>query len=410
MNRRTVLIATGLGLLFSACGGMTLHEPSNGATINTATVNVRATWTDIQGAPDFALDGVDVTNQFTINTTTEEATATLPVSPGSRTISFGANSYCSYCNPKYQRRVLTSTFTVSGPSITLAVTPTSVEVPRGGSTTVTANITRSPTVSSAVAMAVSVIPGVTVTAPSIAAAPATSSTITLNAAAGAPLGNTTATVTATGPGGMPTATRPLSVRVRPRLGNFTEVPATISSAGMTTPSPLGTHRVRTELGSAVGSNHAFAATFETMSGQRRGVAYFYQGGPGFCAGDSAGVVITNNAAAFGHSSSHVYFIAYFPRNTVIDRPAQTAGGGNSVVQPRIFFSPDCTVAIIAHGNVAGTAPYVVRAIDLVTGADFGQSIEANTITAASLAKIVFLNGQVQVEIVTDLGTRRSPIP
>jgi hypothetical protein len=188
------------------------------------------------------------------------------------------------------------------------------------------------------------------------------------------------------------------------------VAASIVGAGVTTPSPLGTHRVRTELGSAVGSNHAFAATFETTSGQRRGVAYFYQGGPGFCAGDSAGVVISNNAAAFGHSSSHVYFLVYFPSGTVIDRPAQTAGGGGSVVQPRIFFSPDCTVAVIAHGNVGGTAPYVVRAIDLVSGSDFGQSVEASTITPASLAKIVFLNSQVQVEIVTDMGTRRFPIP
>ena len=70
MIRRPVFIAIGLSLLLTACGGMTLHEPSNGATINTATVNVRATWTDIQGSPDFALDGTDVTLR-----------ATAPVSP-----------------------------------------------------------------------------------------------------------------------------------------------------------------------------------------------------------------------------------------------------------------------------------------------------------------------------------------
>lgn len=402
--------AVAFGILSAACGGMTLHSPPNGATINTGTVNVRATWTDIQGTPDFKLDGVDVTSAFTINTTAEEATAMLPVTPGSHTIEFGANSYCSYCNPRYQRRVLSSTFTVSGPSVTLTLTPATIELPRGGSATVNAAVSRSPTFTGAVTLTVTAVPGVTSTAAQIAAT-STSGAITLVAAPGAPLGTTNATVTAAGPMNTPTHTRPLAVKVGRRLGTFLEVQPGISGAGVTSPSPGGGHRVRITSGAQVGSNHSFAATFETASGQNRGVAYFYQGAAGFCAGDSAGVVLSNNASAFGHSSSHVFFIAYFPRgNIVIDRPAETAGGGNSVVQPRIFLSQDCSVAIIAHGNRAGTTPYTVRAIDLVTGSDFGQSVEANLITPATLGRIVYMNNLVQLEIATDISTVTFPIP
>ena len=411
-NRVLSSFATAVVLTSAACGGMTLHSPPNGATINTSTVSVRATWTDIQGSPDFTLDNVDVTSSFTINTTTEEATASLTVTPGTHTIRFGANSFCSYCNPKYQRRVLSSTFTVTGPpapTISLAVTPATVELPRGGSATVNAAITRSTTVTGAVTLSMSAVPGVTTTFTQ----PGTgnSGTITLTAAPGASLGTTNATVTATGPMGSPTDNDGLNVKVGPRLGAFNEVVPNISAAGVTANSPQGGHRVRITTGAAVGSNHPFAATFETSNGQNRGVAFFYQGAAGFCAGDSAGVVLTNNGNAFGQSSSHMFSIAYFPRGTpVMDRPAETAGGGNSVVQPRIFFSPDCSLAIIAHGNRAGTTPYVVSAMDLRTGSLIGQSVEANMITPATLARVLYQGGRVQMEIRTDLQTVMFPIP
>lgn len=97
--------------------------------------------------------------------------------------------------------------------------------------------------------------------------------------------------------GTPAANRALTVKVGRRNGNFAEIPAPTSVAGLTIRSPGGGFRIRTLLGSQAGSSHAFVAVIETAAGQNRGTSGFYTGGPAICAGDAAGVVLTSVRAS-----------------------------------------------------------------------------------------------------------------
>jgi hypothetical protein len=81
-------------------------------------------------------------------------------------------------------------------------------------------------------------------------------------------------------------------------------------------------------------------------------------------------------------------------------------------QPRVLFSPDCTLALVAGVNVSGPSNYEVSVQNLQTGSPpsgtCGWPIQFNT--ASALTALVKTQGmQTKVEVSVDAGTASAQV-
>jgi hypothetical protein len=139
------------------------------------------------------------------------------------------------------------------------------------------------------------------------------------------------------------------------------------------------------------------------------------GGAGFCRDNNAaqppltrGVVLTSSPS--GSNAQYGFtFVDLVGSPAVLREMYADSSKTNPVViaQPRVFFSPDCTLALVAGVNTLGPSNYVVTVQDLQTGnppaGPCGWPIQFNSNNAFS-AVVKTQGAQAQVEVTVDAGT------
>jgi len=81
---------------------------------------------------------------------------------------------------------------------------------------------------------------------------------------------------------------------------------------------------------------------------------------------------------------------------------QTPTGPFITFQPRVFFSKDCTVALIVGANKLGPSKNILRLMNLLNGQPIGTEVPFETATFSALLRN---NGSKQeIEIKVDTGT------
>jgi len=116
------------------------------------------------------------------------------------------------------------------------------------------------------------------------------------------------------------------------------------------------------------------------------------GGAGFCDNSSSravtqGVVMTGPD---GTSSQNGFTILDMtvsnppPRHVPVNMTVTTMGGQLYSFQPRIFFSPDCTIAMIADANISGILTNRIELLDLASGRSIGEVPFATNIFSATI--------------------------
>lgn len=434
---RTWLTVLACGVL-SACV-ISIDEPTEGSTVTLpsagATTKVTVTGNASYTGLKVTVDGVDSSSKM-VSKSNKRDEGDLAFSPGAHTIVASANVYCWYCTNKTSSSTQTRSFTVviaSGPgtpgggggTVGLSLQPSTVALERGKSGTTTASVTRGGGFTGDVTVTVTSLPsGVTGSALTIPAAQ-TSGTLTLNASSSAAFGQKSVSVKGTGPGGTPASSnQPLTVVVPRAAGAFIEAspaPYFNSTTGSTVNSLSGTFSADIKTGTQTGLPQPRAAVFRkgtTPVGQPVGFTLGPQsnlGGAGFCKDNTPatqptqtrGVGMTSQPV--GSNAQYGFTFLDLPGNANILR--QMVANSNKAspalfMQPRVFFSPDCTLALVAGVNTTGPSNYEVSVQDLQTGnppsGSCGWPIQFNVANAFS-ALVKLTNNQTQVEVKVDPG-------
>jgi hypothetical protein len=424
-------LALSLVALAAACTtpAYIIQQPADATTVacapptGTGPCQVRAqvAWkgVSVHPTPDLSLDGAPVVNALTVPPSGNFVEGTLPMSPGSHKIDIAG---LLSDGVSIQTYTATSAFTVSprptpvgGVAIQAPTMPPLLE--RTKSATVTVTIVRTPPFTGPVSVSFAASPpasGLTAASASIAAG-ATSAPLTFSASGVATLGNVSGTLTASGLGIM-AVPRTVSLRVGRTTGAFSEAGPTPYSSTLpsTATSVSGTYKVQIATG-APGLPQPRKATFfkgTTQLGSDIGFTLgpvSTLGGAGFCRdaqGLTPGRGVVLSGALPGFSSQNVFTFVDLDgaAHAMHEVPAdmQSSAGTPHVFQPRVYFSPDCSVAMVVGVSTLGPLKNVLHLIDLTTGSSLGSELNFDTnIYSATLTTV----GSAQrVVVVTDTGT------
>ena len=80
---------------------------------------------------------------------------------------------------------------------------------------------------------------------------------------------------------------------------------------------------------------------------------------------------------------------------------QRTGGPFISFQPRVFFSRDCTVALVAGANKLGPSNHILRVYDLKSGQPIGSEVTFDTPVFSALLRNA--GAKQEVEIKVDVG-------
>jgi hypothetical protein len=425
-------------LALSSCvkASVTVTTPSSGSTVACSTppscsVAVRVDWVggQINGPPTLALDNAAVPNALAFpGGGAKGAMGTLTMAPGSHTITAYATLTDGASIKNYSA---TSTFTVAagppggggGATVTVAVQPNALAVERGKSGTSNVTVTRTGFTGDVTITVGSLPTGVTA-APLTVPAAMTSGTLQIDVSPQASFQQANLTLTAAGPGGTPTSTAPaqLALKVPRAAGAFVEAsptPYTNGNAGAVVASASGTFAVDIKTGTQLALAEPLGAVFRkgtTQVGQPIGFSKGTQsnlGGAGFCRDTGTqptltrGVVLTSAPA--GSNAQYGFSFIDLMGNPTIVRQIEADGSKTNptvIAPPKVFFSPDCTIALVAGVNVLGPSNYAVTLRDLQTGnplaGSCGQPIQFSSANAFS-ALVRTQGTATQVEVKVDPG-------
>ena len=418
MNAIRSLAAGVVALTCAGCSSYTVRQPTSGASLPAGPVAFRIEWTGGQMKNFTAtLDGADIASQFTIGSS--NATATITLTAGSHTFATTADVY-DPLSRKDVARSSTIPFSVRPPatptpSISLTVTPSSVQALRSGSPSVT--------VAASFSGGASAPAQITATGPALTAA--ASGTITsapvplmLTVKADAPFGMSTVQIKGTA--GTASATASVSLRVLRATGAFASPSFAVTTAGQTATSPNGgaiTLLARTGMQEGLPSAYAAVfrrgtATIGNAIGYNHGAtnqpngAY---GGAGFCAAAAAGFVIAGRGPGVITPASAQYAVFFLDFSTArLSQQLDVASFRSAYYfEPRVWFSPDCSIAIAAGAHPTGPANNLAQVIDVATGAALGSFEFTATTFTASVTTLA--NGSQQVTVTAD-GQARPPMP
>ncbi len=417
MNAIRSLAAALVAFACAGCSSYTVRQPTSGASLPAGLVAFRIEWTGGQMKNFTAtLDGADVASQFTIGSS--NATATITVTAGSHTFATTADVY----DPLSRKDVARSSnipFSVTPPatptpSISLTVTPATVQTTRGGSPSVTVAASFS---GGASAPAQITATGVALTAAASGTITSTPVPLMLTVKADAPFGMSTVQIKGTA--GTASATASVSLRVLRATGAFASPSFAVTTAGQTATSPNGAITLLARTGTQEALPSAYAAVF------RRGTATIGNaigynhgatnqptgayGGAGFCAASAAGFVIAGRGPGVITPASAQYAVFFLDFLTArLSSQLDVASFRSAYYfEPRVWFSPDCSIAIAAGAHPTGPANNFAQVIDVATGAALGSfEFNATTFTAAVTT---LANGSQQVTVTAD-GQARPPIP
>jgi hypothetical protein len=422
-------VALPVAVLAAACTtpGYVIEKPMSGTTVvcspptgtGPCQVTAQVAWTgvSVHPTPDLSLDGTPVPNALSVPPNGNFVTGTLPMAPGSHKIDVAG---LLSDGASIQTYTASSTFTVSPRptpvgSVSIQVPTMPVLLERRKSAMVTVAIVRTApfagpvTVSFASSSATS---GVTATSASILAG-ATSATLTFSASGVATLGNVSGTLSAVATG-IVTATLPVSLRIGRTTGAFSEASPTPYASLPTVPSAAGTYHVDIAPG-APGLPQPFKASFfkgTTQLGNDIGFTLgpvSSLGGAGFCNDapgpvPGRGVVLSGMLPGFASQNVFTFVDLDGAAHTMHQATAdmQSSAGTPHVFQPRVYFSPDCSIAMVVGVNTLGPSKNVLRLIDLTTGSSIGSEVDLDTnIYSATLTTV---GAAQRVQVVADTGT------
>ena len=419
-----VMIAVGLG----GCA-IGIQQPANNATITLPSktkvvVTGNASYTGLK----VTVDGIDFSSQMvSMGPSSDEGN--LSLAAGTRTITASAEVYCWYCTGAKTQSTATNAFTVVGPpppqvgAVGLTLAQPTLVLERGKSAGVQVMITRTAPFTGDIDITTSGLPptGVSQTALKILAGQ-TSGTLTFSATAAAQFGHASLTVKAAGPSGAPTFSKPLALIVSRETGAFSEanpspylstLPSSktsltntfrvdISTGAPSLPQPRkavffkGTQKLGSEIGFTVGSTSNL-------------------GGAGFCADNLSTIALTRGVVMSGSlpgfSSDNVFTFVDLTGNASILRQVPVEATKNNpgyFFQPRVFFSRDCTLALVAGSNKIGPSNNELVVINLLTGSPLASSVPFNANTFS--ATVVILNNQPTVQVTADGNVTNMAIP
>lgn len=426
-NLALALLLLGAFVLGGCCsGGAAFVQPTNGAVLSspvTAEVTVNQPTSNL----NIVLDGANITSQFTAGPN-GNLTVPLTLSPGSHTLSlscsglvFGQN--CTITDGR--------TFTVQAPSagsISLNALPSALLIGRGKAVTVPITISRTAPFSGSVAVTASGLPNGVTQAPLTISQGSTTGTLTLNAVSTTAIsfGSSNLTIKAadaTSSGASPDS-KPLKLLVSRDTGAFVEAnptPYTNGSANSTVASLSATFSAVLSAGPPAVSQTRKAVFLKGTQTLSQPVGFDFgpnsnMGGAGFCADSGTptpftqGVVMTGNTGGFSADNEFIVIDLLNHPNIQHAFPVEATKTNTPAYffEPRIFFSHDCTLAIVAGSNKIGPSNNQLQFIDLLTGNPFHSEIpmNANTFTAT----VTIINSQPTVQVTVDGTTTSINIP
>jgi hypothetical protein len=231
-------------------------------------------------------------------------------------------------------------------------------------------------------------------------------------------------------GVMPTGI-PVKLVIGRQQGNFVEAsPAPYSS---NVPSSVATStpgfRVEVALGPPAVAQALKASFFAgtTPIGQPIGFTKgptSTLGGAGFCANGSAlaltrGVVLSG--ALPGSSAQNTFTLIDLtasnpaPMEQPADTTVTTQTGQLYTFQPRVFFSPDCTLALVVSANKTGPSKNILRVVNLLNNQSIAAEVPFETNIFSALVRTSAGGAKQEVEVKVDTGattaqTTVMPIP
>jgi hypothetical protein len=397
-------------------GSIVCSDPA-GVSCN---VDVDVQWdgVSVRPQPETELDGTPLT--VTYGTSGKSSVTTLTMPTGSHTLKVSGDLMAKQTISNYSA---TSAFTVTPqPPPTggfgLSANPGTLIVERGKSATTTVTVTRMAPFAGAVALALTAPPtGVSMAAATIAPG-ASTATVTISASPAAVNATTTVALSGTS-AGVPTSGLPLKITVGRVSGAFAAAnPTPYQTTLPSTKNALaGGFRVVISVGPPVVPQTHKASFFSGTTPVGGDIGYTLGtvsslGGAGFCANSPAtaltrGVVLSGQLP--GHSSQNT--ITFLDVTTtsprLIEAPADSRVQHNATgpfIQflPQVFFSPDCTLALVAGANALGPSKHILRVYDLISGQPIGAEVPFETPTFSALLRTA---GSIQeIEIKVDAGT------
>ena len=385
----------------------------------TVPINIEIT-KSVYGRSFVVSDGTTTTSVSSFSTSikpgtqnTEVLTTTLPLAPGSYTLTASGtyNQWTGQATPISK----TSSFTVSTltPTFTLGSAGSLVVRRNGGSANLAATISPAAGFSAPVTLSVPNPPsGVTAGTATIPAG-STTGQLALTATAGADYGDRTVTLRAQG-GGV-TRTTTFTLRVFHATGSFAKASFAVNTPPQTAVSANGAVRLTARLGTAEALPSAFAAVYERVAGAVRlgqpvpfnhgqtNVMNQAFGGAGFCAGSTAGFVISGKGPGVVApvSAQYVASVLEFTNPSVVgqaDVAAFRSSGTLYYLEPAVYFNSDCTLALAVGAHPLGPANNVAQVINLksssiVSSIEFNDpSFTASVVDAGTRQRIEFTSG------------------
>lgn len=424
------LCLVAVAALLSACATprYDIQSPATGTTVqcNAATsggpcrVPARVAWVgaSLHPVPELWLDGAVVANALA--PATGNVVGTLSMAPGPHVVVVTGILSDGWSFRSYSA---TSNFTVAPPptpipptgGFTLTTPAPALLVERTKAVTVPVTIARTAPFAGAVAVTVSGLPA-GVTASPLTIGPAqTSGSLTLSAPASAGFGKSSLTLRGSaGPSG-PSDTAPLSLTVGRATGALVEAnPAPYASAlPSSATSRSGTFRVQVSTGAPTLPQPRKAVFFRGTQqlGQEIGFTVgpvSTLGGAGFCDDTAAGALtrgVVLSGQLPGFSSQNVFTFVDMASPHVLRQVSadmQSSAPTPHVFQPRVFFSADCSIALVASVNRLGPQNHLVQVFDMMTGSPIGSEIPFDTPVFSGLVKTTGTTQQVEVKV--DTGT------
>lgn len=304
-----------------------------------------------------------------------------------------------------------------GNGFRIAVDPQSVYLERGKAISVQISVTRAAGFRDAITITVANLPSkVNTNAPLIIPASATVGTLTLSATQGTPFAERLLIVTGSGQAGgeMARHTQALPLMVSRQLGPFHETVPDFRAVGQARRSPNGRFSVRVSSGAEAGVESQLTASFENASGRPKiqPVGFYADrgtklGGIGFCSASQAAVVLSANASDIDLGGAHVLTFVSMNQAAPPRQMEVHAAGDTAIFPPRIFFSPDCTVALVTGFSNSRSSQQMLSVIDLITGDLLGKPAAIRSLVFS--ASTVLRNQQPVVEVRADGRVSRYPL-
>lgn len=347
----------------TACGSLTITRPQPNLTYaDPLAVSVSAS-SDIEiGSVRATLDTVDVSGDFVFDTGRRSLSASLPTMPGPHKLSVSANIWNGWYQRYDPKSTEVSFDTAQGGSLALTISPTMLTLVPGASQNIAVSITRG----GAFQGDVEVDSGTGTTSIVIPASGQTGS-LPVSIGSGAFANEFVAHVNALGTllNGPVGASQPFTMRIGHASGDFSRAFRAASIANDTATGPDYSTTLTVQNG-APGALR-FEARYRRSTGPLGATIGFDPGTPafggaGFCPRPLTAFVISGGSTTADHAFTFFNLDDPLPR-ILLSIPA-TASASAAVVEPVLFFSRNCGIAIAVGADTTLQQTFRAQVFDI----------------------------------------------